>query len=237
MKIKSIKSIGIQPVYDVTTYSENKNFILNSGVVAHNCSSTQPAFRGLLEEFSSNVTFIATANFKNRIIEPLLSRFAVFDFEFTKEEKANLLIQFNKRVKHILEDNNIEYDKKALANLLVKYFPDFRKILNELQRNCQTGSLSTTLTSNNEIVLELISFLKQKDFTSMRKWVAVNSDMDYSILQRSLYDKAYELLQPSSIPQLVLHLAEYDYKNAFVIDKEINVVACMLSIMSDCEFL
>lgn len=219
----------------VSFNGKKKVVILDEGDFL-NAQSTQPALRNFLEEFSSNVSFIMTANFKNRLIAPLLSRFAVYDFEFTKEEKGQLLQQFDKRVKFILEENSIEYDKKTLALLLVKYFPDFRKILNELQRNCQTGTLSTNFTNSNEAISELIKFLKEKDFANMRKWVAANSDLDFSIIQKNLYDKSYEIMKPESIPQLILHLAEYDYRNAFVIDKEINIAAMLLLIMSECEF-
>lgn len=235
LKIKSIKKLTNGNVVNLHV-DKNQTFVTGNHIVVHNCQSVMPALRGVIEEFSRNVVFIFTANYKNRIIPALLSRLAVYEFEFTKEERQDLLIQFDKRIKHILADNNIVFDKKVLAQLLIKYFPDFRKILNELQRNCQTGELNSSLVSGNEAVDELIKYLKDKNFTEMRKWVGSNSDIDYQVMQRNLYDRAYELLAPSSIPQLILHLSEYDYRNAFVIDKEINIAACLLNIMSDCEF-
>lgn len=219
----------------VSMNGKKKVVILDEGDYL-NAQSTQPALRNFLEEFSSNVTFIMTANFKNRIIVPLLSRFAVFDFEFTKDEKSALLMQFDKRIKTILDENSIVYDKKTLAMLLIKYFPDFRKILNELQRNCQTGTLVYSVTSGTDYIYDLVKLLKEKDFTGMRKWVSENPDIDFAILQRNLYEKSYEVMEPSSIPQLILHLASYDYKNGFVINPEINLVAMLLEIMSDCSF-
>lgn len=197
---------------------------------------TMVALKSFIEEFSSNVSFIFTANIKNKIIAPLISRLAVFDFEFTKEEKSNLLIQFDKRIKLILDDNSIIYDKKVLATLLIKYFPDFRKILNELQRNSQSGTLLYSTNIGIDYLNDLVILLKEKDFSGMRKWVSENPDLDFGLLQKNLYDKSYELLEPGSIPQLVLYLAEYDYKNSFVMNPEINLVAMLLEIMSDCNF-
>jgi DNA polymerase III delta prime subunit len=203
-----------------------------------NANSTQPALRNFMEEFSSNCGFILTCNFKNRIIEPLHSRCSVIDFSFTKEDKAVMAQQMFKRVLNILGTENITFDKMAVVEVVKKYFPDNRRILNELQRYAATGSIDSGILANfkDATINDLIKHLKEKDFTSMRKWVANNSDVESTELYRQIYDTCTNFMPTSAIPQLVLTLADYQYKAAFVADHEINTTACLTEIMINCEF-
>jgi DNA polymerase III delta prime subunit len=202
-----------------------------------NPNSTQPAMRGAIEEFSSNCSFIFTCNFKNRIIDPIHSRCSVIDFKINGN-KAKMAAQFFKRVEWILEQENIKYDKQVVAAVITKHFPDNRRILNELQRYSVSGVIDKGILSNvTDIQLDaLVSGLKEKDFASVRKWVTNSLDNDPTKIYRKLYDTLYEQLKPNSVPQLVLHLAKYQYQAAFVADHEINMVACLTEIMVDCEF-
>lgn len=201
-------------------------------------SSSQPALRGMIEEFHKNCRFIFTANFENRIIEPLKSRCPVVDFNFTKAEKKRLIIEFDKRVKSILNELNIEYDKSELAQVIIKNFPDFRKTLNLLQRFTHTGKLEVTSSTGIQetIVLELIEFIKDKDFSKVRAWLAANSDIDYAVLRRDLYQKAFTLVHPQSIPQLILHINKYDVQESQVVDREINMLSMMIEIIADIDW-
>lgn len=203
-----------------------------------NPNSTQPALRNFMEEYSKNCGFILTCNFKNRIIEPLHSRCSVVDFKIPKQEKQKLATQFLSRVVNILTNENVEFDKKVVAEVISKYFPDFRRTLNELQRYAATGKIDTGILTNirEETLKELMSHLREKSFTNVRKWVGENSDVDSASFFRMLYDTASEYLKPSSIPQLVLIIAEYQYKAAFVADQEINLTACLTEIMVEAEF-
>ena len=202
-----------------------------------NPNSTQPALRGAIEEFSSNCSFIFTCNYKNRIIEPIHSRCSVIDFRLSNN-KAKIAALFFKRVEYILRLENIEFSKEVVAAVVTKHFPDNRRILNEIQRYSISGSIDKGLLGNTgEIqIKELIKALREKDFGSCRKWVTQNLDNDASQIFRSLYDNLYDLLTASSVPQLVLILARYQYQSAFVSDLEINITACLTEIMIDCEF-
>ena len=203
-----------------------------------NANSTQPALRGFIEEFSNNCRFIFTCNFKNRIIEPLHSRCAVIEFKIDNPEKAKIASNFFKRVKSILQTENIKADSNVVAELISKYFPDYRRILNELQRYSVSGVIDSGILVNlsDESYVELIKNLKAKNFTEARKWVAKNSDIESTELFRKLYDKAIDYLEQASIPQLVLILAEYQYKAAFVADREINTMAALTEIMAQLKF-
>ena len=203
-----------------------------------NAQSTQPALRGFIEEFSNNCRFILTCNFKNRIIEPLHSRCTSINFSVPKKEKPKMASQFMDRVKYVLDNEGIPYEEKVVAELIMKHFPDFRRVLNELQRYSISGSIDVgILTQIGEIhIKDLVSHMKSKDFTSARKWAVENLDNSPSELFRKVYDGLYEHLSPSSIPQAVLILAEYQYKSAFVADQEINLVACIVELMMGCEF-
>lgn len=203
-----------------------------------NPQSTQPALRGFIEEFANNCRFLLTCNFKNRIIEPLHSRCGVYEFNTTKKDMAQLAAQFLKRMQYILEEEGISYDQMAIVDLIMKHAPDWRRIINECQRASLTGSVvSSTIQSDGDIYSSLFTHLKSKDFKKMRSWVAQNVDVDASAIFRALYEKMHEKVQPNSIPQLVLILADYQYKNAFVADHELNVVACMTEIMANVEFV
>jgi len=203
-----------------------------------NPNSTQPALRGAIEEFASNCSFIFTCNFKNRIIDPIHSRCAVIDFK-TNGSKAKLAIQFMKRVEWILNEEKITYAKEVVAAVITKHFPDNRRILNELQRYSASGTIDKGILSSVSDIQtkELVTALKEKDFGSARKWVTNNIDNDPALIYRKLYDSMYDYLKPSSIPQTVLILAKYQYQSAFVSDQEINLVACLIELMADCEFV
>jgi len=202
-----------------------------------NPNSTQPALRGAIEEYSSNCSFIFTCNFKNRIIDPIHSRCSVIDFKINGS-KQKMAAAFFKRVEWILEQEKVPYDKSVVAAVVTKHFPDNRRVLNELQRYAVSGSIDTgILSSVADIQLsELVTSLKEKDFGSVRKWVTNNLDNDPVKIYRKLYESLYESLKPNSVPQLVLHLAKYQYQAAFVPDHELNMVACLTEIMVDCEF-
>jgi DNA polymerase III delta prime subunit len=202
-----------------------------------NPNSTQPALRNAIEEFSGNCSFIFTCNFKNRIIDPLHSRCAVIDFGLKQNEKTQMAGQFFKRLQMILKTENVEYDDKVIVEVIKKHFPDFRRVINELQRYSKFGKIdSSILTQIIDVSInEVVKFLKEKDFGSLRKWVAIN-DVDPTTLYRKLYDALYEVLQPQSIPQAVIILADYQYKQAFVADQEINTVACLTELMVSVEF-
>ena len=203
-----------------------------------NPNSTQPALRNAIEEFASNCSFIFTCNYKNRIIEPLHSRCAVIEFSLKNGEKAKMASAFFKRIQSVLQSESVDYDDKVIAELIKKHFPDFRRIINELQRYSQFGKIDTgVLAQIGDIsIAEIVKFIRDKDFGSIRKWVASN-DVDSNTLYRKLYDSMYDLMKPQSIPQAVLILADYQYKAAFVADQEINTVACLTEIMVNCEFV
>ena len=203
-----------------------------------NPNSTQPALRNAMEEFASNCSFIFTCNFKNRIIDPLHSRCAVVDFTLKNDEKSKMAGQFFKRIQSILQSENVEYEDKVIAELIKKHFPDFRRILNELQRYSQFGKIDVGILAQigDVSIAEITKHLRNKDFGAIRKWVAT-ADFDAATLYRKLYDNLYEVLQPQSIPQAVIILADYQYKQAFVADAEINTVACLTELMVSVEFL
>ena len=203
-----------------------------------NANSTQPALRGFIEEFSNNCRFIFTCNFKNRIIEPLHSRCAVVEFKIENKDKASIAAAFFKRVVSILKTENVEFDKGVVAELISKHFPDYRRILNELQRYSVSGKIDSGLLVNiaDESYTDLVKNLKAKNFTEVRKWVGKNSDVETTELFRHLYDKAVDYIEQSSIPQLVLVLAEYQYRAAFVADKEINIMAALTEVMGQLKF-
>ena len=202
-----------------------------------NPQSTQPALRGFIEEFANNCRFILTCNFKNRIIEPLHSRCGVYEFNTSKKDMVTLCEQMMKRTIDILQKEGVEHNPKELPPLIMKYAPDWRRVLNELQRGSVGGTLVNILATNgsNDSYMDLFKHLKAKDFKSMRQWVANNIDTDASAIFRAIYDRMNSNIAPQSIPQLVLILADYQYKNAFVADHELNVVACMTEIMANVE--
>ena len=201
-------------------------------------NSTQPALRNYMEEFSANCRFIFTANYKNRIIEPIHSRCAVIEFKIDTKEKQEIAAEFFKRATAILKQENIEFDPKVVAELITKHFPDYRRILNEMQRYSVSGKIDSGILVNmsEESFKGLIKLMKDKDFTEVRKWVAKNSDADTTALFRELYDNASVNMDVNSIPPMVLILADYQYKAAFVADHELNIMAALTEIMAQCKF-
>ena len=203
-----------------------------------NPQSTQPALRGFIEEFANNCRFILTCNFKNRIIEPLHSRCGVYEFNTSKKDMIALCEEMLLRARGILSKEEVPFDDEALAQLILKHAPDWRRVLNELQRYSVLGHISSSSTSTSGgSFADLFLLLKNKEFKKMRSWVVNNIDTDASAIFRGVYDQAIDHVKPQSVPQLVLILADYQYKNAFVADHELNVVACMTEIMANVEFL
>ena len=203
-----------------------------------NPQSTQPALRGFIEEFHKNCRFILTCNFKNRIIEPLHSRFSNIEFKIANKDKPKLASKLFERATYILKEQNVDFEKEVLAELIKKHFPDFRKLINELQRYSVAGTIDAGILVNvsDENLKTLVSHLKGKEFGDMRKWVVNNIDNDPVKIFRKIYDSMYESLQPETIPHAVLIIADYQYKSAFVADQEINLVACLTELMSQVKF-
>jgi DNA polymerase III delta prime subunit len=201
-------------------------------------NSTQPALRAFIEEFANNCRFILTCNFKNRIIEPIHSRCSVVEFKIDSKDKQEIAATFFKRAVSILKQEQIEFDPKVVAELITKHFPDYRRILNELQRYSVSGKIDSGILVNmsEESFKGLIKLLKDKDFNEVRKWVSKNSDSDTTSLFRELYDSAANTIEPNSVPQMVLILADYQYKAAFVADHELNIMAALTEIMAQCKF-
>jgi replication factor C small subunit len=197
----------------------------------------QKAIRGVFEKFYKNCRFILTCNFKNKLIEPIHSRCSVVDFTISKKNKPILAMKLLERVEYILSMENVEYSKDVVVQLIMKYFPDFRRLLNELQRYSVSGSIdSGILATTNLNVTELVGFLSGKEFTNVRKWVVDNLDNESDAVYRSIYDSLYDNLEPASIPEAVVIIADYQYKSAFVSDIEINLLAALTEIMLRCSF-
>ena len=203
-----------------------------------NANTTQPALRNFMEEFSKNCGFILTANFKNRILPALQSRCSTIEFKIPGKDKPALAEQFLGRVVSILEAEGVPFETPVLVEIITRYFPDWRKVLNELQRYSKVGLIDTGILSisSDEQFKTLVDLLKKKDWKSMRKWVGTNIDNDTAVIFRRLYDTASEYMKEQSIPQLVLTLGDYQYKAAFVADQEVNLVACLTEIMAECQF-
>lgn len=204
-----------------------------------NANSTQPALRNFMEEFSRNCGFILTCNFKNRIIEPLHSRCSVVDFKIPKKAMAKLATQFFKRVQFILEAEQIEFDSKVVAEVINKHFPDWRRILNELQRYSATGKIDSGILANmsEASIKELVGLLKTQNYTEIRKWVKNNLDTDVNYLYNQFYEISSDICTKQTAPVLVLHLAKFQYQNAFAANPEINFMAFLVQIMIECEFV
>ena len=202
--------------------------------------SAQEAFRGTIEEFSSNCSFILTCNFKNKLIEPMHSRSAVIDFSLRPDEKPKMASAFFKRLGEILDKEQVTYDKAVLVKIVEKYFPDFRRTLGQLQHFASTGPIdASTLTQVTDVkkINELVAALKAKNFKDMRKWVVLNSDVEASQIFRKVYDGLYDYMKPEYIPQAVIILGRYQFQAGFVADQEINTVAALTELMVECEFV
>ena len=222
----------------VSLSSESKHKVIIIDEADNTTPDVQLLLRASIEEFSNNCRFIFTCNYKNKIIEPLHSRCAVIDFTFKGKQKTDIATCFFKRVNSILEQERIESDKKVVAELINKHFPDWRRVLNELQRYSVGGKIDSGILAyfSDVKVNDLIKNLKEKNFPEVRKWIVSNLDNDSSVLLRRIYDSLNESLVPASIPAAVLVIAKYQYQVAFVADQEINMLACLTEIMVECKF-
>ncbi len=220
----------------LTSKAKHKIIIIDE---ADNCTpDVQMLLRGNIEEFQNACRFIFTCNYKNRIIDPIHSRCSVVDFNVKGKERAQMAASFFDRVKTILDINKIEYEKKVVALIIQKYFPDFRRTLNELQKYSSKGKIDTGILGSGAdlAVSDLVTYLKKREFTNMKKWVVQNLDNEPQIIMRKVYDTMYTYMKPKSIPEAVLIIGEYQYKSNFVMDQEINLVAFMTELMMRCEF-
>lgn len=230
--------------YDISTYasavslSGGRKYVIFDEADYLNAASVQPALRNFIEEYSANCGFIFTCNFKNRIIAPLRSRLSEVDFTIEQEQRPKMAMQFLKRVNAILENEQIEYDQKVVAKVIQKHFPDFRRVLTELQSYSASGKIDEGIFVNlkQESLDELFNLLKAKDFTNMRKWVATNSDQDMNEMFRRIYDMSGDKIEMRSMPGFVVTLADYMYKANFVADLEVNMVAFLTEIMIETSF-
>jgi len=222
----------------VSLTSDSKHKVIIIDEADNTTSDVQLLLRASIEEFSKNCRFIFTCNYKNKIIDPLHSRCSVVDFSIHKRDKPTIAAQFFSRLTHILEEEKVETDKKVVAQLINKHFPDWRRVLNECQRYSVSGKIDSGIlvTFSDVSIDELTKNLKQKDFSAVRKWVVDNLDNDPAVLLRRVYDALYSTLENSSIPAAVLIIARYSYQIAFVADQEINLLAALTEIMVECEF-
>ena len=202
-----------------------------------NPQSTQPALRGFIEEFSKNCRFIFTCNYKNRIIQPLHSRCSVIDFTIEANQKPQIAAQIFQRILQILTDEKVEYNEKVVVEVINKFFPDFRRMLNEIQKYSASGKIDSGILANldDESLNELLSFIKEKEFSKMRKWVALNIHNDPQTIYRKIYDSFFTKFENTSVPQAIIILSDYTYKSAFVADQEVNMVACLTELMMECK--
>lgn len=222
----------------VSLFKQGRKFVIIDEADYLNANSTQPSLRNFMEEYSKNCGFILTCNYKNRLIEPLHSRLVAIDFNFTADETKKLKLDFYQRLQFILDQENIEYDPQAIIALIKKFYPDMRRIINEVQRYGASGKIDSGILVNigDENIDKLVDILKQKKFNDMRKWVAENSHLDSNIMIRKLYDKSSTLLVPQSFATIVLLCSKYQYQAAFVVDQEINTVAFLTEFMMEAEF-
>ena len=230
--------------YDISTYASavslqgGRKYVIFDEADYLNAANVQPALRNFIEEYSSNCGFIFTCNFKNRIIQPLRSRLSEVDFSIETSDRPKLAMQFMKRVEAILEQESVAYDKAVVAKVIQKHFPDFRRVLTELQSYSASGKIDEGIFVNlkQESIDQLFSLLKEKNFTEMRKWVAKNSDQDMNEMFRRIYDVANDKVEMKSMPGFVVTLADYMYKANFVADQEINMIAFLTEIMMEASF-
>ena len=204
-----------------------------------NPQSTQPALRGFIEEFSKNCRFIFTCNYKNRIIQPLHSRCSVIDFTIQATQKPQIATGIFQRILQILTDEKVEYNEKVVVEVVNKFFPDFRRMLNEIQKYSASGKIDSGILANldDESLKELLNFIKEKEFSKMRKWVALNIHNDPQTIYRKIYDSFFTKFENNSVPQAIIILSDYTYKSAFVADQEVNMVACLTELMMECKII
>jgi len=229
----------IRQFASTVSLSDAKKTVILDEFDYSNAQSIQPALRGAIEEFSNNCRFIITCNYKSRIIEPIHSRCTCIEFKIPQKEKPVMALKMLGRINHILDNEGVKVeDSVVLAQLIAKHFPDFRRILNELQRYSVSGTIDEGILANlAEVDMKaLVTSMRTKDFAGVRKWVVMNLDNSQTEIFRRVYDSMYDFLTAPSIPEAVLVLAEYQYKSSFVADQEINLVACMTELMMRCEF-
>lgn len=228
----------IQNFAGSVSFSGGRKYVILDEADYLNANSTQPALRNFMEEFSRNCGFILTCNFKNRIIAPLHSRCSVIEFKVPRDEVSSLAKQFLQRTVDLLEKESVKYDRKAVAEVVKRYFPDWRRALNELQRYSATGSIDSGVLVNtvDASFTSLVHLVRDKNFTEMRRWVGQNIDSDCDMLFRKFYDTAGEYLTPSTVPLLVILISKYQYQAAFVADHEINFMAFLGEVAINCEF-
>lgn len=228
----------IRQFASTVSFSQTKKTVILDEFDYSNAQSIQPALRGAIEEFANNCRFIITCNYKSRIIEPIHSRCTCIDFTVSPEEKKQICMQMYSRCEQILRNEGIKYESSILAKLINKHFPDFRRVLNELQRYSVSGVIDQGILVNitEQEIKNLIEFMKKKDFGSVRKWVAINVHLSHTDIFRKIYDNLSDVLTKQSIPQAIIVLGEYQYKASFVADQEINMVACLIELMMSCEF-
>jgi len=228
----------IQQFASTVSFTGSRKMVILDEADYLNAQSTQPALRNFMEEFSKNCGFILTCNFKSRIIEPLHSRCSIVEFKIPPKEKPVLANQFYKRVLDILGKENVEYNKNVVGELIARHFPDWRRVLNELQRYSVGGVIDSGILVNlsDEHFTQLVTILKDRRFNDMRKWVGESNDVEPAVLFRKIYDALNTIAKPASIPQAILILADYQYKAAFVADQEINLVACLSQLMAEVEY-
>ncbi len=229
--------VKIKGFASAMSFTGNRKVIIIDEADYLNPNSTQPALRNAIEEFAGNCSFIFTCNYPQRIIEPLHSRCAVIDFTLRPTEKEKMAASFFKRILEILTQESVEFKKEVVAELVKKHFPDFRRVIGEIQRYAKFGAIDEGILAQiSDVQLsQIIKHVSNKDFGSIRKWAAA-ANSDPNTIFRSIYDNMYDVLKPSSIPKAVIILADYQYKNAFVADPEINLVACLTELMVECEF-
>ena len=222
----------------VSLTSESKHKVIIIDEADNTTSDVQLLLRANIETFYKNCRFIFTCNYKNKIIEPLHSRCSVVDFNIGRQDKPSIAANFFKRITNILEKEKVNFDKKVVAELINKYFPDWRRVLNECQRYSASGTIDTGILAviSDTHVKDLIGFLKNKEFPNVRKWIVQNLDNDTNAILRNVYDSIYEYMKPQSVPEAVLIIAKYQYQSAFVADQEINLLAALTEIMCNCEF-
>tara|TARA_B100001093_G_scaffold305510_1_gene291613 strand:- start:7670 stop:8416 length:747 start_codon:yes stop_codon:yes gene_type:complete len=222
----------------VSLTSESKHKVIIIDEADNTTHDVQLLLRAAIEEFQNNCRFIFTCNYKNKILEPLHSRCSCIEFNITGKEKQNLAAEFFNRVRNICKEQKVEAEPRVLAALINKHFPDFRRSLNELQRYASLGKIDNGILAvvSDTKIEDLMASLKSKQFTAMKKWVVQNLDNDPKQIMRKIYDSLYTYLQPASIPAAVLIIGEYQYKSAFVADQEINLVAFLTEVMSECKF-
>ena len=218
--------------------SDSKHKVIIIDEADNTTTDVQLLLRANIEAFHNNCRFIFTCNYKNKILEPLHSRCSVVDFSIGRQDKPSIAAQFFTRINQILQKENVESDKKVIAELINKHFPDWRRVLNECQRYSAGGKIDTgvLVTISDTHIKELVEYLKKKEFPNVRKWIVQNLDNDTNAILRNVYDSLYEYMKPQSIPEAVMVIAKYQYQSAFAADQEINLLAAMTEIMCNCEF-